>query len=125
MPDEAKPEKSPNKMELRSIGPKFAENVRAELERLGKNFSWLSRESGISQCMVSYYLSGRVEPTLSKALRISYALHTPLSQLAGEDLFHAKTLVSMVRRSPAAEQELVQGCPTGLLLKEMERRMKR
>lgn len=119
MPDEAKLKKSPN------LDSKFAENVRTELERLGKSLSWLSRESGISQCMVSYYLSGRVEPSLSRALRISSAIHIPLSQLAGEELFQAKTLVSMVRRNPIAEQELVKSCPSVLLLKEMERRLKK
>ena len=103
--------------------PNFAINVQSELERTGKTITWLAKETGISQCVISYYLSGKTAPTLPKALLIANTLNVPLSQLVGEDLFHPKKIASIVRKHPEMEEELLKNCSSHLMLRELDKRL--
>lgn len=101
----------------------FGDNVRNELTRNRKSISWLAKKSGVSQCMISYYLSGKAEPTLSRAIQISSALNISLSQLLGEDLFNPQILSSLVRDNEEAKNCLIASYSDTALLSEINKRL--
>ena len=103
---------------------KFAESVRIELDQIGKSSCWLARETGISQCMISYYLTGKAEPSLSKAIKISQILKTPLSRLIGEDILNSQEISSYLSQSPKFKQNILHSYSSSTLLEELDRRMK-
>ena len=101
----------------------FATNVRQELKNRKKSISWLARESGVSQCMISYYLTGKTEPSLSKATQIAGTLEVPLSQLIGEDLLHPKILLSMAISDDTVKAGVLKSCSNASLLSEIKSRL--
>lgn len=98
----------------------FGRNIRTELGIRKKSISWLAKKSGVSQCMLSYYLCGKSEPTLSKALRIAAALHLPLSQLSGEDTQYHREKTCTDRVSSCTKADHNQGQLYELTLAETE-----
>ena len=101
----------------------FATNVRKELKNKKKSISWLARESGVSQCMISYYLTGKTEPSLSKATQIAETLEVPLSQLIGEDVFQSKILLSMAKQDDSVKEGVLKCCSNASLLSEIKSRL--
>jgi len=100
----------------------FSENIKRELQRSGKSTYWLARKSGVSQSLISNYLNGKTEPSLSKALAIANALRIPLSQLTDDEIFKKK-LLPETSRDIEFEQEVLQSCSSTTLLQEVDRRL--
>lgn len=103
----------------------FAANIRSELKNKKKNIAWLSRESGVSQCMLSYYLSGKTEPSLSKALSIASTLEVPLSKLVGENVFRSETLFLLASQDEYVKKELLKDSSDSMLLSELSSRLQK
>ena len=100
----------------------FGSNVKEELSKQGKSISWLSKQTGISQCMMSYYLSGKTDPPLTRALKIAEALKAPLSFLIGADCLDTKAILYLIFHDSKAQQEYLKSVSIQTLAQEINRR---
>lgn len=100
----------------------FGYGVKGELLRQGKSISWLAKQTGISPCMMSYYLSGKTDPPLTKALRIADTLRAPLSFLVGVDGLDSQSLIYLMNHDDVAQEEYLKTLSLRTLAQEVQRR---
>ena len=64
----------------------FSKNLKTLRENLNLKQDFLSQKLGISRSVLSYYESGKSEPTLSMLLKISDFFNIPIDELVSNNL---------------------------------------
>lgn len=65
---------------------KFAENFRLLRQEKGVGMEQLAKELGVSLCIVSYWESGKREPTMHSLIKIARYFRISLDELVGFEL---------------------------------------
>ena len=70
----------------------FSKNLKTLRENLNLKQDFLSQKLGISRSVLSYYESGKSEPTLSMLLKISDFFNIPIDEVTKEQRSNAKAV---------------------------------
>lgn len=92
--------------------PKFPNQIQMLMDRRGLKQADLCRKTGISSPLISNYVTGKVSPTIDKAIAIADALEVSLDELVGRNIDCDLTddesaLLSMYRELDAVGQSNV------------------